>query len=68
MDQRVIEEVESMELKGCLGKVSKDECQVSGFVTWANCQTDFNPSPWNWVWGGGSLQDKQRTRRLGRQS
>lgn len=47
VDQRVIEEVESMELKGCLGKVFKDECQVSGFVPWVNCQTDFNPSPWN---------------------
>lgn len=31
---RVIEEVESMEPKGCLeGKVFKDESQVSGFIT-----------------------------------
>lgn len=36
VDPRVIEAVESMELKGCLGKVFKDESQVSGFVTWAN--------------------------------
>ena len=47
-----------MELEGCLdGKVFKDESQVSGFLTWVNCQTDFKSRLWSWVWGGGSAQN-----------
>lgn len=50
MDQRVTEEVESIGLEGCLDeKEVKDECQISGFITWVKCQTDFNASPWNCV-------------------
>lgn len=50
MDQRVIEEVESIDLESCLdGKEVKDECWISGFITCVNHQMDFGASPWNWV-------------------
>lgn len=37
MDQRVIEEVESIDLESCLdGKGVKDGCWISGFITCVN--------------------------------
>lgn len=60
MGQRVIEEVESMGLNGCLdGKVFEGESQVPGLATLVSYQTDGTSSPWNWGWGGGSPQDHQ---------
>lgn len=60
VDPRVVEEVESMDLQGYLdGKVFKNIFQILGFITWVNFQTNFNSSPWNWLWGGGSLQNSQ---------